>query len=321
MDETGISQRPLTDSDAAAYIGLVDAVCAVDGDDEDRMDEDGFRFLLGHPHGTLEGVFDGDRMIAFGWVVRRTEADPVHWMSSSGGVHPDYRGRGVGTRLLRWMVEFAPQVHERHFPGRPLEFGVGTLECNRAARELFEAEGFTPLRWFFDMELPKHAPVPQGAVPEGLELAPYTPELKEAVRLAHNEAFRDHWRSTPQTAETWDSWRARKDFRPELSFVMLDPADGAVAGYLIAASNDAQYQVTGVKDIHFDIIGTRRPYRRRGVAAALIAHAVGQSRTQGYETASLGVDAENPSGALGLYERLGLCCVRKYVVYNRVLAA
>jgi mycothiol synthase len=326
MDDPDFPRRPLTEADAAAYVELANVLSDHEGAQDERVDEEVFHYQLRSPLGSpdlgdFQGVFDGDRMIAFGRVSRRTVAEPVHWMVGSGGVHPDYRGRGVGTRLIRWMLELAPRVHERYFPGHPLEFAIGTLGEDIAARELFEAEGFTPLRWFFDMLLPKQAPVPAGPVPAGLELTAYSPELDEQVRLAHNEAFRDHWRFTPASAEIWAGARGLSTFRPELSFLLRDPADGAIAGYLLAASNEAGFQATGVRDVHFNVIGTTRPYRRRGVAAALIAHAVAQSRAQGYETATLGVDADNPSGALGLYERLGFGCEREYVVYNRVLVA
>jgi hypothetical protein len=64
-------------------------------------DEQTFRFVLRHPmaspeFGNFQGVFDGDRLVAYARVLRRAEADPVHWMHGQCGVHPDRLGRGIG---------------------------------------------------------------------------------------------------------------------------------------------------------------------------------------------------------------------------------
>ena len=84
--------RPLTEFDAQAFIALNDAICDTDGSDE-RADEDGFRFLLNFPlhvpgHEGFQGVFDGERMVAFAWVQRRNGAEPAHWMRAGGACMP-----------------------------------------------------------------------------------------------------------------------------------------------------------------------------------------------------------------------------------------
>jgi mycothiol synthase len=320
----GYTQRALTETDAAAYVELVQAINEADGDDG-RMDEADYLFLLNHPLGVPDlddftGFFDGDRLVAGGWVARSTSADPAHWMVSDGGVHPDYRGRGIGTALLRWQEELAPVIHERFHPGARLELSVGAMDGNKGALELFECEGYAPERWFFEMRRPEGAPVEEPRIPEGLALETLTEQMYEPLRLEHNEVFKDHWRGTPDEEQEWAHWIGQEKIRPQLSFLLRDTANGAVAGFLVSSFSEAEFAETGVRDIHFNLIGTARPYRRRGVASALIAHAVRESRKQGYQTASLGVDAENPSGALGVYESNGFACARKFVIYNKVLS-
>jgi ribosomal protein S18 acetylase RimI-like enzyme len=169
------------------------------------------------------------------------------------------------------------------------------------------------------MRRPEGTPVQEPNIPDGLALETYTEAMCEPLRIAHNEVFIDHWHGTPMDAEEWEFWLTQDKMRPDLSFVLRDTANGAVAGFLISSFSEAQFQETGVRDIHFNLIGTARNHRKRGVASALIAHAVRESHKLGFVTASLGVDAENPTGALGVYERNGFESTQKFVAYSKVL--
>lgn len=314
-------QRALTDSDAAAYAALTAAIAAAGGNDRPE-DEATFRFYLRYtatPPGFegFRGVFDGDRLVAMAWVMRRAVADPVHWMQSQGGVHPDYLGRGIGTRLVRWQLDRAARIHEHYFPGHPLELGVRVLDRNQAAQELLVNEGYATDRWFFTMRRPAEAPFPAVAFPAGLELEPYTDAVRDELHRAKKEAFVDHWHHVPMTDEEWADWINAESRRHDLSFLLRDPANGEIAGFILSGFNKAEFEATGVRDLHLHIIGTREAYRGRGVASALIAHAVHEGRKVGFEGATLSVDAENPTGALGVYERNGFACVSRNAVYIR----
>lgn len=321
---SGYTQRALTEADAAAFVSLARAINEADGSDQ-RMDEADYLFWLHHPLGQPDlddfvGYFDGDRLVAGGWVARETEADQAHWMHTHGGVHPDYRGRGLGTDMLRWQQRLAPVIHERHFPEARLELSVSAMAGNTEALELFVNEGFTPERFFFEMHRPQDLPVQDRPVPEGLTIETLGADMRKPLRLVQNEVFADHWRGTPFIEEEWDQWLGQEKVQPQLSFLLRDAENSAVAGYLISSFSEAQFADTGVRDIHFNLIGTARPYRGRGVASALIAHAVRESRKEGYQTASLGVDGQNPTGALGVYERNGFECKAKSVLYNKILS-
>lgn len=326
MTDAGFFRRALTERDAAAYIAFVDAVSEADGD-TDHLDEAGYLKLLNFPLATPEledftGFFDGGRLAAAGWVARRSSAEPAHWMTTSGAVHPDYRGRGLGTTLIRWQQGLAPRIHERYFPGRRLELAVGAMGGNTGAHELFENEGFAPLRWFFEMSMPQGAPAGDDRAPDGLVFAPLadTGAGREELRREHNATFVDHFRFTPSGPQEWAHWIGQDKVRPDLSFLLREARSGEPAGFLVSSFSAADFAATGVRDVHFNLIGTRRAHRRRGVASALIAHAVRAARELGFETASLGVDAQNPTGALGVYERAGFVCTHKWAVYNKVLS-
>lgn len=84
---------------------------------------------------------------------------------------------------------------------------------------------------------------------------------------------------------------------------MLDGEE--VAGYLLSYFYAADAEATGVREAWVGQLGTRPPWRRRGLASMLLAAALAGYRDAGYHRAALGVDSENASGALGFYERLG----------------
>jgi len=317
------SQRPLTESDASAYVALTDATSAAD-ESGHRADEAAFRFLLNHPlraegFEELQGIFDGDRLVAVGWIQRASTAEEAHWMQARGAVHPDYRGRGLGTRLVRWQDGLAPRVHGKYFPGRPLEVTARLTGTNTSAHELFAAEGYEPIRWSCQMRRPAHVPDPDAELPSGLQLEQYTPAVAEELRHAHNEIFADHFRGAPWTAEAWQAWISQEKIRHDLSFLLRDPAaEGAIAGFVVSSHVAADDPVRDAPDLQLNIVGTRRAHRGRGVASGLIAHIVRESRRHGFATHSLGVDAENPTGALAVYERSGFEVEKKYVLYNKV---
>src|SRR5690606_18977424 len=121
---------------------------------------------------------------------------------------------------------------------------------------------------------------------------------------ALDEAFRDHWGNEPISAEDWELFFVgSSNFRPDLTPVALDGDEVAAVSFntVDPEENARQAQSTG----WIRTLGTRRPWRKRGLASALLVWSMRAFREAGLDTATLGVDAENPTGALGLYEGLG----------------
>jgi len=174
------------------------------------------------------------------------------------------------------------------------------------------------------MRRPLDATIPEPVVPDGLQLVPFEPGMEESTRQAHNEAFRDHWGSSPIDDETWMTWvTGHRDFRADLSFVMTDgttdSATNEVAGYAINAAHPNDWPALGFTEAWTHQLGVRRPWRGRGVARALLAASMRAFQQVGLEFAALDVDAENPTGALALYQGMGYVRDRSRVAWARQL--
>jgi mycothiol synthase len=276
--------------------------------------------LIDLAHGTM-AAFDGDQMAAAGVLAARTEADPVHAMHYEGGVHPAYRGRGLGAALLDWAVGAAIPLHAARFPGQPLSVQCGFPLSDGPAADLFVQQGFAPVRYFRKMTRQLSGELPPARVPDGIEIVSYRADLNDAMRLAKNEAFREHWDSTPTTAEAWRTRYTGPEFRPELSPLALDAATGQVVGLVLTHEHPADDGTAGRPDAHLNDVATLQPARGRGVASALLATMLGAARECGFVTASLQVDSENLTGALGVYERSGFEVVDTWVTYARDVEA
>jgi mycothiol synthase len=304
--DTGFEWRPLAPADVAAWAALIAAIQTAD-QDEDILGEDDLAEEFSDPEmdfgrGSI-AVYDGEIMIAVCVVSPRTEADPVHMMRLWGGVHPRYRGLGIGTRLLGWAQEAAIPLHAERFPGRPLSV-VGTcLAKVTGAVALFENLGYHQARWFHAMDCDLTAPIPAGQVPDGVKIVGYTPEHSADARMIRNAAFRDHWDSTEITEEGWAYTMNFHAFRPAYSFLAY--AEGEPVGVLIAHEYETANEVLGRRDVYIALVGTLATARKRGIASALMVTAMTAARADGFVSASLGVDADSPTGAFGLYERIG----------------
>ena len=146
-------------------------------------------------------------------------------------------------------------------------------------------------------------------------LEAFDPSIDEALRLTHNEVFRDHWGSTPRDAESWKVWfTGSRAFRAASSYVVLDGE--TIAAYVLGYEWEADTEATGVRELYIGQVGTRRAYRGRGLARATLAKLLAKAAQAGYQRAALGVDADNPTGALGLYEGLGFVSHQKFISYQ-----
>jgi mycothiol synthase len=315
----GIVARPIEKDDAEAWAELLAAREKVDQEGENYSAEDLLDELgdahLDAVHDTI-GLWADGVMVGYGKVQAPEDVVDVDRVHTEGCIHPEWRRRGLGTTLMGWLNQRAGEQHAAKHPEVDGLVRSGTISTNAGAIQLFQGLGFTESRYFFDMKRPLDQPVPAAALPDGFELKVFAPSMDEALRLTHNEVFLDHWGSTPRDAEDWRVWfTGARAFRPASSYVVLDGE--TIVAYVLGYEWEEDTKVTGTRGLYIGQIGTRRAYRGRGLARAAIAKVLAEAASAGYETSSLGVDADNPTGALGLYQSLGFTTHSKYITFTR----
>lgn len=303
----------LTAVDAPAWAELTDVLARHDDTDEIYSAEDLAEELQEHGFDAERdswAAWDGDALVAYGQLRVSSALTAEGWARASvdGGVHPDWRGRGLGTELLARMEPRARALAAERHPGAPVQLRAAGGKEGSSASALLEEHGYRAVRWFTDMrrELPG---TPLGAVDARAEVL--APELAEAVRLAHNDAFATHWGSTAQSPEQWTDLMGARSFRAADSRV-IGSGDGEVLAYAL----------TGQwvdRELYVSLVGTRQSARGRGLGRAVLEATVEAAAESGrYDLVELGVDSDNPSGAGRLYASVGFAPIRTTAAYAKV---
>ena len=230
----------------------------------------------------------------------------------SGQVHPQWRSQGIGRAMLGWQEARLREIAMTHPDGEPRYFQALTMEKAQRRVAMLKHAGYETIRYGFMMVRPNlgdapDAPYTLGAwpLPAGLEVRPVLPEHRRPIWDALTEAFRDHWGHRPNTEEDYQGWLNWPEAQPHLWQVAWDTSTNQVAGMVLNTIFDNENEQFGIKRGWTDPICVRRPWRRQGLARALIMRSLALLRDQGMTEAALGVDAENPNKALHLYESCG----------------
>jgi mycothiol synthase len=228
-------------------------------------------------------------------------------VQAEGGVHPRWRGRGIGRQLLGWQLARAAEIHRAVAPAAAWDVHVGVPAGDGDALRLYRRLGLTPTRYWFAMLAPT-APPRTAELPDGLRAETYTADRERALHAAHMEAFAEHWGFQFRELARWAPMAVRSEwFLPELSLLAYDGEQ--IAGYVLS------YRESGPDRIYIGQVGVRAPWRRCGLAAALLSRVLAAAGEAGWSYATLGVDADSPTGAVGVYERVGFTVESRSITY------
>ena len=279
--------------------------------------EDEVRDRLASPHTTMDAdtvvIADGDDVVGFGHI---WPAGPSE-LRCFARTRPDRRGRGIGAALQERLVARAEELAGAAPDGVALM--TTSWPDDAATPPLLEGFGYAAVRHFQRMVVDlADWPARPSPAPRGVTVRHYRPADDRAVFAAFVEAFADHWGEQHVDEDAW--WTERRDgrsagFDPGLWLVAEE--EGEVAGFLTARTreDDAGRTYGYVGDL-----GVRPRWRGRGLGECLLTRSIGGFGELGLPYAALDVDTENTTGAVRLYEKIGMSRRPLFTIWRRPLA-
>ncbi|RLC73129.1 MAG: hypothetical protein DRJ03_26560 [Chloroflexi bacterium] len=312
--------RPATLDDVKPVVDLLNA-CAVAQTGKPQVDVGEIRTDWRQPTFNLETdtlvVFASDGKLV-GYAALWDSAPHVR-IFVAGDVHPEYKGRGIGTSLCRWAEERGRQAVLESPAGARVVLVQERLSTHEAARSLLCEQGCRPARHSLRMVIEMDGPPLEPIAPDGIIIRPFRRgEEERAVIQAVREAFTDHWGYVERPFE--------EEYKEWTYFLNNDPnSDPSL--WFVAADGDeiaatSLCHPTLVEDPEMGWVfglSVRRSWRRRGIALALLHHSFGEFYRRGKRKVGLGVDAQSLTGATRLYKKAGMHVERQYVIYEKEL--
>lgn len=207
-------------------------------------------------------------------------------------VHPDHRGRGIGTWLAAWMRAKAAE-RGAAVVGMPVPEGS-------PGHRLLAALGYEQRWTSWVLALPEGREVVPQPLPEGYAVRAATDDDLPAVHTVLEDAFLE-W--SEREREPFEDFLARSVQRPGhapwMLQVVVDPAGEVVGACHVVLSHAGE-----VAEGYVNRIAVRRDRRGLGLARALLAESFAVARAHGAVRSGLSTDSR--TGALGLYERVGM---------------
>lgn len=328
----GLAWAPFAREDAAELNALFAVTREHDGDPERWSEAELLEYWDAERSRPTEDVLLGrDReatVVAVAWSGLNRAVTSLRTAHLGGAVHPEWRGRGIGRAVLAWEL-----AHAADWDRATREEGFGPLALTAYCpvgqtdlRHLADRAGLPVVRFFHEMTAPLVdlpllrdsagepitvvAPrIEEGArtaLPAaGIRMLDWDPARSDEVLALRNATFTEHWGSVEQTPGMWAEVTEGSTFRPAWCVLAEDEATGELVGFATGAAYEQDWEPQGFTEGYTDLLGVLPSHRGRGLATALLGEQQRRFAADGMQAAGLGVDTENSSNALRLYESLG----------------
>jgi len=234
-----------------------------------------------------------------------------------GTTKPEYRNNGVGTAVMKWATEHGESLLRSTKRTLPKFLRSDMSATNSTAGSLFQSFNMSPVRWNDDLIIDL-ANSPEVFTATEYSIVPWDSSRDEEARITKNQAFMDHWGSTPTSKEGWEQLVHGSAARLDQSFFALDQNE-KIIGVLLSHRYESDDEVLGKRIGWIDKLATLSEHRKKSVGKSLITHALAAYKRDGLTHGALDVDTENPTGAYGLYTSVGFSTFRGKVTYERIV--
>jgi mycothiol synthase len=321
--------RPFQESDIPAIVEIVRARAAA-YNPELLLSVDAVKWRVQGPPGSkphhaivvtgppIDGVPGGALLGAGSYLIEGDE-EGHHAYILQLWAHPAAVKLGLEQAIISRLVGILRDIEERS--GRSatdVQLFASYSSKVPGRKELYESLGMSLVRRFMRMERPLDKPIDEPSDVPGVTLRTYRrPEDNVGACAAYNNSFSDHWDHHDETQEKWDLGIADVSRRPDLSWLAeIDGNPGHFGGFCICAMYDDVNKEKGVNEGWIELLGTTREWRGKGLGRSLLLHGLHSLKSEGMDTALLGVDSESPTGANLLYEKVGFRVRQREHVYS-----
>jgi mycothiol synthase len=234
-------------------------------------------------------------------------------------IAPDVRNVNLEMAMILYYENHLIKLARSHDFAGPRFLQTFVSDHYRAFTEALESSGYEAVRYEYEMLRPDMEAISDLAMPEGLEVRPVQPEHLRAIWEAEVEAFRDHWGFSEPEEGDYQRWLETPNFQPHLWQVAWDTRTDEVAGMIRNFISEEENRRYNRRRGYTEWISVRRPWRKRGLARALLARSLVMHKDLGMNEAALSVDSQNATGALQLYESMGFRMVTRTPTYRKPL--
>lgn len=320
-DVPGITFRHLrVPDDYRSMNAIANAVRAADGNDWATSDEQFIAFYRNLANRDLDrDVLIAERdgaIVGYGRATWNEMIDGLRAYTPISFVDPSARAATELLRAIHDTMEGRIREVAATHPGGPRQLRLQVGERAVALESIVRARGYQPVRYEYVMVRPTLDDLPDAPLPAGLEIREVRPEHLRAIWEAANEAFADDRGATIPTEEDYQQF-LNDPVQGDTSLWRVAWDGPEIAGMVRSFVNATENERFGRQRGWVEHICVRRPWRRRGLARALIAASFPLLRARGMTEGALGVDAQNPSGALRLYESCGFVVDSRATEYAR----
>ena len=234
-----------------------------------------------------------------------------------GTTKPEHRGNGVGTAVMQWATEHGESLLRSTNRTIPKYLRSDMSATNSSAGSLFQSFNMSPVRWNDDLIIDL-ADSPEVFTASEYSIVAWDSSRDEEARITKNQAFMDHWGSTPTSKDGWEQLVHGSTARLDQSFFALD-SNHNIVGLLLSHRYESDDEALGKRIGWIDKLATLAEHRKQSIGKSLITHALAAYQRDGLTHAALDVDTENPTGAYGLYTAVGFSTFRGKVTYERIV--
>ncbi len=316
---TSIQIRTYRATDLPTLVRLSNAERAGRGEPaaqtEERLQRHFDNFIFGfQPERDVFLALNGDEACGYAWTALNGEYNTGYISTTIDPAH--------GTSPTLERLQAVAEAHIRMTlggdqlpPERP--FFIDTFvshDSNTEKMRCLAALGYNEVRRFYDMLIQLEGELQPATIPPGLELRPFQRKTEaSAYHAAYLECFHDHWGNISiEEFERFDKFFDNPEFDAALWFAAWDGEE--IAGVMFGERSRAHPQ-RGV----VDLLGVRRPWRRRGLGMALLLQAFYVFQQYGLSEVELEVDAESRTNAVALYERAGMQVTSEHIVFRKMI--